>query len=1020
MSDDLFAELRRRLDTHQVAAHLGLKTRNRGDYFECPDPNCPSRKKGRLTARSAGHDTWTCQACEAKGDSIDLIEIVKGVSTGDAVKEAKALAGIEDDPSVSQPLPPRPPPPPEHKIAPDELRDRQRAWSIATDHYARLRMEDAEYLRTLDIGDRDYDLTNRRLRIARTYVQARGFAPLKDHPVPIGVCPHWRTGLAERLAAEFGSFEIGFRAGLLGGKDSARGFFERYRGRLWLPWRDTQGVTWAAKGRAIPELAEACGLGRDGAIDLHMLFPRTSRTGSKPPHVYKPEVPFGWRVSRDMLEGGGERRVVIVEGELDALSAIVAGVPAVATGGTSGVDPDTLFDLLRTYNPLIVFDGDELDNGKRPGRDGAMRLSQKTGFKWTTMLKGDLNDVLQRDGIGGVATALREAYHRALEPIEKLKSKPPEVGPTDWQFGMPAGYRLRTDGTLCQVTVTEDGNEEWVPLGLRDPPEIIWRGYDVGHERSVLGLRVTPIGRESFEVKVDREVLKSTREIVGALAGHDVDVDSTTARSMVQFLSAQERHTADRLPAVAGSKQMGWHLKKLLDKTDFRASFLYGLDSYGEERLTYLGAEPEVCKALRCEGTPTAWRDGVLRVLERYPKALFGLYVALAAPIIEWVPDMTGFAVEYAGLSSHGKSTTSKAIASAFGDSGENGGLLRPPYDTANALELHAQTMNHLPLFLEDHHLMDRVQARNLVMNWVNGLAKGRSARSGTRRQPTRRWATTAILTGEAPIADTTTYLGVGARVISLGTPIPVYEQADMRESVVDDIARLSETRMHHFGHAGRQWIEWLANGHVGYVIERYREYTGTLARLAKTDGPSQRLARFCALAAAVAEVAAPVIGGADGSETDVLEVAVQFLGGRKPADQVHDALEFLLSQVAIDLASGAHGDEDGYRDHQRQVWYRYMSDGTLMVARVRADAILKQQDYSLTMLEKEWLARGYLGYRGINTESHKCRLGSGSARCLPFNPVTTPGLGETVPRETSESPPPLEDRWNTGTSGPH
>lgn len=1023
--DDLFGELRRRLDCLHLAQGWGLKVRP--GYFECPDPNCTCHKRHRAVCKCTDGEMWTCQACGLHGDAVDMIQVFHGLDKRGAIEEAKRLAGIVDGKPMPPPPRPRPRPKPPKITIPDEVWDlRKQALTVAEDHYDRLRRDGAEYLETLGPGMSDLDRqeTMRLLPVCWDYLnKVRGIAPLMELPVRIGVVPWWRTGLRERLDQEGGHdlVHAGIDCGLLKlprGELRTRDVFEAFRGRLFLPWHDEDGRVCNAKGRGIMDLAEPCRLGidDDGSLSYPMHFLRVAdHDEDRPPQVRRPTLPFGWHQA---LEVDGKRRrsddqvpTVIAEGEIDTVSALIAGIPSVGTGGTSGVGAKRLRDILNGRRWHIIFDGD------KAGRRGAEKLSAEIGVPWSVAPpEMDLNDVLKKHGPGALRLAILEMVRASVEPVEGVDFPPPEEepppppdedfgpvgdpgppppGPPPEDFGpepppppdggpparttigMPPGWGMRGD-MLCRIRVDRNGNEDWEETGIHNPPLLSWRGRDVLNDSVVVALVGNVVASsQTVEVSLPRERIKTTREIVPALAGHGYDVDSTTAGDLVRFLTAYEHAFGAELPFRLGSSQMGWH----------RGSFLYGRDCFGPERLHYIGEEVRILDALATSGDAEAWVEGCLRPMERYPAALFGLYAAMCAPVIAAIPDLSGFGLEYAGSSSAGKSTASSVIASAFGDPRVDGGLLRPPYDTFASLELYAALMNNLPVFLEDSHVMDADRARDLVMAWVNGQGKGRSKSGGVGRQEPKRWATVSILTGEASICTSTSYAGVGSRVLAFPPPLPRIDDNNPDQRVLADIKLMDRTKVRHYGHAGRAWVKHLVAGGTDRVLEAYDHWLGVYQKVATNDGPQQRWAKDLALTTAVASEAHRVIGGID-PEDICVGISVAFLEDTKAPDQAEDAMDLALAWVAMENLGGVEGDDEVVSPGQAKVWFRILDDGTVCVAAAELKTRLRAEGIQLTQVRKVWHERGYLMAGGVPANTVKVRLASGTTACVPISPT--------------------------------
>lgn len=371
----LYDELRQALDVKAVAQHLGLK--RRGVYVKCPHDDCPSHKKGRLTARSLEGERMGCLACkEPIGDAVDLIQIVRGCSRTDATAEARDLAGLES-------FKPAPYTPPEEAPLPPDMEQRIAALTVATEHYHRILTEGVEYLHGIGVTNID-DAT----RAAQTYVAMRGFST--PYPLPVGVVPTKLTGLRDVMPAELRDAAV--RAGVL----QARGV-ERLAGRVWLPWTD-EWRTVSYKARAIDGLCR----GQKWAS------PRTADTGRGLMQMPRPSLPFGADAAA-LLDGTW----AVAEAELDALALLSAGVPAVAVGGTSGVGSATLHRVLPEGRAALLYDSDDA------GKAGAEKEGRRLGIPWATMPGQDPADVLRTLGVDRLRATALEAIANAHTAEEK-------------------------------------------------------------------------------------------------------------------------------------------------------------------------------------------------------------------------------------------------------------------------------------------------------------------------------------------------------------------------------------------------------------------------------------------------------------------------------------------------------------------------------------------------------------------------------------------------------------------------
>jgi DNA primase len=172
---------------------------------------------------------------------------------------------------------------------------------------------------------------------AQRYVERRGLtAPIVER-YGLGFCPA-AGGLARALAAQRRSLEQAAGLGLIGRRADGS-TYDRLRGRVTFPIRDGSGNIVGFGGRT---------LGDDQPKYLNS--PESSL-------FHKGNVLYGLFEARHAIREAG--RIIIVEGYLDALALVEAGIPHVAASLGTALTASQL-RLARRFAPEIVvfFDGD--------------------------------------------------------------------------------------------------------------------------------------------------------------------------------------------------------------------------------------------------------------------------------------------------------------------------------------------------------------------------------------------------------------------------------------------------------------------------------------------------------------------------------------------------------------------------------------------------------------------------------------------------------------------------------------
>jgi DNA primase len=173
-----------------------------------------------------------------------------------------------------------------------------------------------------------------------SYLEKRGIDAATIERFGIGFAPDRWDYVTQQLRAKKIAAEVGERAGILAARSSG-GYYDRLRGRVTFPIRDTRGRILGFGGRA---------LGAD----------------QEPKYLNTPESPifrkregfYGFPFALDAIRKGG--LAVVVEGYFDWIALQRAGVEAaLATCGTA-LGSDHARDLRRRAQQVVLlFDGDE-------------------------------------------------------------------------------------------------------------------------------------------------------------------------------------------------------------------------------------------------------------------------------------------------------------------------------------------------------------------------------------------------------------------------------------------------------------------------------------------------------------------------------------------------------------------------------------------------------------------------------------------------------------------------------------
>ena len=232
---------------------------------------------------------------------------------------------------------------------------------------------------------------------ALAYLAKRGIDAATIERFGIGFAPDRWDFVAQRLHERGIAAELAERAGILAARPSG-GHYDRLRGRVTFPIRDTRGRILGFGGRALAPDQE----------------PKYLNTPESP--VYrKREGFYGFPMALDPIRRG--ERAVVVEGYFDLIALHRAGVEAVlATCGTA-LSAEHARDLRRrTKQVVLLFDGDEA--GQRAiTRALEVLLPEGLRVRAAVLPAGEDPDSFLR---GKGAEALRGLVDRAAPALDRV------------------------------------------------------------------------------------------------------------------------------------------------------------------------------------------------------------------------------------------------------------------------------------------------------------------------------------------------------------------------------------------------------------------------------------------------------------------------------------------------------------------------------------------------------------------------------------------------------------------------
>lgn len=398
-----------------VGKSIELRRAGRNYVGRCPwhDDRRPSLQV------NPDRQTWKCWVCDIGGDAFSYVMKRENCDFVEALKMLAERAGIQLSPERQK------------KIEPGSPDDKNTLYQCC-DWAAR---QFHEFLLKSDAAE-----------TARQYVEGRHITPASVERFRIGFAPDQWTWLMDRARSTPYSPKVLEACGLLGQSERTGGQYDRFRGRVIFPIRDTQGRTIAFGGRILPQLAA-----EDAAKYINS--PET-RLYSKSDTLYALDI------VRNQIQKS--RQLTVVEGYTDVILCHQHGAgDVVACCGTALNErhikllkrfADTVFLVLdgdaagqnRTNDILELFVAAQMDLRvlTLPDElDPAEFMEERGGDSFRVLLSGAIDALEHKIRHATRGIDLARDTHRANQALEEILRT--------IASGMPAGG-LDTAGLRAQ------------------------------------------------------------------------------------------------------------------------------------------------------------------------------------------------------------------------------------------------------------------------------------------------------------------------------------------------------------------------------------------------------------------------------------------------------------------------------------------------------------------------------------------------------------------------------------------
>ena len=531
-------------------------------------------------------------------------------------------------------------------------------------------------------------------------------------------------------------------------------------------------------------------------------------------------------------DGGKDGPLLIAEGFATGASLrLSTGFAVLVAFNAENLEAVARMARKRYAGPeFVLFAANDIETRKpdgtpwNPGVEAATKAAASIGGKLAVCpahegRTTDFNDLHRARSL----EAVRQA-------VEKARREDPGVK-------YPEGYRVIQGGKNPGLYRDEKRGEDYEPVRIAPPLRILGRTKSDGSDNwGTLLQWVDPAGKEHRYALPDDVLQRQGNDWAAALAYQGYSIRRGKANAFAVFV--QELQTTKFVTCTA---RVGWHGSAYV-----MPDTVYGAD---EGTLVLQSAGHEGLYTVT--GDEGAWAE-LARLCVGNTRLVFALCAAFAGPLLR-LADVEGGGFSFEGGSSCGKTTCLQVAASVWGGPAH----MRPWRATDNGLESVCVLHNDNLLILDEVGQVSANVLSECGYLIANGMGKTRSGKDSSLRK-SHTWRLLFLSSGEIGFAEKLSEKGLKARagqeVRFVGIPTDAGMLSELH-ALPDAGAlsnRLKELAVQHYGHAGRAFLQWLADNRDDVVKSVGEILTVGVARLCPPDATEQvrRVARrFCLVA---------------------------------------------------------------------------------------------------------------------------------------------------------------------------
>jgi len=524
--------------------------------------------------------------------------------------------------------------------------------------------------------------------------------------------------------------------------------------------------------------------------------------------------------------------------------------------------------------------------------------------------------------------------------------------------GLPLEQQLTSGKYICDsdgVSVVDGFGVQRVICPHPIAPVRRFKNVDTGEELLEIWFRRgTAEGRYKDESHI---VPKDTiANGILSLAKYGIVVNKRNDKDLSAYIMDMEEYNYDHIKEEKSVKRLGWVGTGYEEFSPYVEHIYFdGEDDFGS-----------MFQAVHPCGDYDEWKQIIRSVREEKTAARVYLAASFASVILKPC-GLLPFLVHAWGGTENGK-TVALMVAASVWACPELGEYVTTFNGTRYAQETRAGFLNNLPMCLDELQIQASQGVKDfddIIYQLCEGVSKSQGKASGGLRKQTK-WRNVILSNGEHTIIKPLSGGGARNRVIEIEAPNKIYS----------DLVGLCEVINHNYGHAGKQFVEWLMDP---VNMDRVRAMQKDFYHEVLQHDVTEKQAGS-ASAILTADAIATELIFQDGLALTVDEMASLLLS-KGDIDVNRRTLDWLYDYVAVNSAhfdAESHAEIWGKVDEDENVIYiiRSVFDRELKNAGLDSKAFLS------------WAIRTGRALPGRDGPTKQCRIPGtkGTPRCVRIN----------------------------------